>query len=96
MNRALYRKHGVAIPDLLTNAVDVPKERQNRAAQIQAGKALRAIGWTRIERGTDDVRRYFPAAKPSDGPLKLVPSSSNPPIKKGSSRGITDQKKVGK
>lgn len=93
MNRAIYRKHGVMITDLLTNAVDVPKERQNRAAQIQAGKALRAIGWTRVERGSDDVRRYFPAAATSNSPLKLVPSSSNPPIKKGIGRGITDQRK---
>lgn len=92
LNRALYRKGGVMITDLLTNAVDVPKERQNRAAQIQAGKALRAIGWTKIVRGTDDIRRYFPADSSTERPLKLVPTTSNPPIKKGSMRGITDQK----
>jgi putative DNA primase/helicase len=92
MNRALYRKHGVTITDLLTNAVDVPKERQNRSAQIQAGKALRAIGWTRVERGSDDVRRYFQA----EGSLKLVPSSSNPPIEKRGSRGITKKKEIRK
>lgn len=93
MNRALYRKHGVAITDLLTNAVDVPKERQNRAAQIQAGKALRAIGWSRVHRGTDDVRRYFPAETSSSGPLKLVHYTSDPPIRTNSRREITDQKK---
>lgn len=87
LNRALYRKGGVTITDLLTNSVDVPKERQNRAAQILAGKCLRAIGWTRIVRGTDDVRRYFPAESSTKGALKLVPSSSNPPIGKGSTRG---------
>jgi putative DNA primase/helicase len=96
MNRALYRKHGVTIPTLLTDAVDVTKDKQNRAAQIQAGKALRAIGWTKIVRGNDDVRRYFPA-EPS---LKLVEDTkrlpSNPPIKKGDRRGITDLKKTGK
>jgi len=96
MNRGLYRKHGVAITDLLTNAVDVPKERQNRTAQIQAGKALRAIGWTRIERGADDVRRYFRAATSSDGHLKLVPSSSNPPIEKGGTRGTTVKRGTGR
>jgi len=89
MNRALYRKNGVMITDLLTNAVDVPKERQNRAAQIQAGKALKAIGWSKIVRGSDDVRRYFPAEASSKGPLKLVSSSSNPPIEKQDRRGTT-------
>lgn len=96
MNRGLYRKSGVTITDLLTNAVDMLKDRQNRAAQIQAGKALRAIGWTKIIRGSDDVRRYFLADPPADRPLKVVPSSSNPPIKNGSTRGITDQKKLGR
>jgi len=92
MNKALYRKAGVTITDLLTNAVDVPKERQSRAAQIQAGKALRAIGWTNVARGSDDVRRYFPAENPKDRPLKLVPSSSNPPIEKGGPRGGSKKK----
>lgn len=92
MNRSLYRKHGVTIPTLLTDAVDVPKERQNRAAQIQAGKALRAIGWTKISRGTDDVRRYFPA----ESNLRLVTPSSNPPIKKEKRRGITEKGVIGR
>jgi len=91
LNRALYRKGGVTITELLTNAVDVPKERQNRAAQILAGKSLRAIGWTKVVRGSDDIRRYFPA----DGPLRVVPSSSNPPIDKGSSRGGSKKKGSG-
>lgn len=92
MNRALYRRSGITITDLLTNAVDMTKDKQNRAAQILAGKSLRAIGWTRVVRGTDDVRRYFPA----ETSLKLVSSSSNPPIEKGSRRGITDRKGTGK
>jgi len=95
LNRALYRKSGVTITDLLTNAVDVPKERQNRAAQILAGKSLRAIGWTKIVRGADDVRRYFPADSSAERPLKLVPSSSNPPIEKGDRRGITKKRRSG-
>ncbi len=93
MNRALYRKSGVTITDLLTNSVDVPKERQNRASQILAGKCLRAIGWTKIVRGGDDVRRYFPADPSPDRPLKLVPSSSNPPIEKGNSKGGSKKKR---
>lgn len=96
MNRGLYRKSGVMITDLLTNAVDVPKDRQDRTAQIKAGKALRAIGWTRVVRGSDDVRRYFPAESSAERPLKLVTSSSDPPIKKSSRRGITDQKGTGR
>ena len=79
------------ITDLLTDAVDVPKDRQDRTAQIKAGKALRAIGWTRVVRGSDDIRRYFPAESSVERPLKLVTSSSDPPIKKGSRRGITDR-----
>lgn len=89
MNRGLYRKNGVTIPTLLTEAVDVTKDKQNRAAQIQAGKALRAIGWTTIQRGSDGVRRYFPA----ESSLKLVSptekSTSNHPIKKRDLRGST-------
>lgn len=96
MNRTIYRKNGVMITDLLTNAVDLTKDKQNRAAQIQAGKALRAIGWTKIVRGADNVRRYFPADSLSDRLLKVVPCSSNPPIKKGGGRGGTDQKKTGR
>lgn len=83
MNRGIYRKGGVTIPDLLTNAVDMSKDRQDRAAQIKAGRALRAIGWSVVKRGADDVRRYFPAP----GPLRVVNSSSNPPIEKGDQRG---------
>jgi putative DNA primase/helicase len=92
MNRGLYRKHGVTIPTLLTEAVDVTKDKQNRATQIQAGKALKAIGWTRIERGSDDVRRYFPAESSASRALKVVPSSSIPPIGKGGLRGGSDRK----
>lgn len=89
LNRGLYRKSGVTITDLLTNAVDVTKDKQNRAAQTLAGKALRAIGWTKIIRGSDDVRRYFPAESSSERPLKLVSSSSNPPTKTRGRRGST-------
>lgn len=96
MNRGLYRKSGVAITDLLTNAVDVTKDKQNRAAQTLAGKALRAIGWTKIVRGNDDVRRYFPAESSSKGPLKLVTTPSNPPTKTRGLRGVTDQKGTGR
>ena len=94
MNKALYRKNGVMITDLLTNAVDVTKDKQNRAAQILAGKCLRAIGWTVVVRGSDDIRRYFPAASSANSPLKVVPSSSNPPIGKGLRRGISEEKKT--
>lgn len=91
-NRGIYRKSGVTITDLLTNAVDVTKDKQNRSAHTLAGKALRAIGWAKIVRGSDDVRRYFPTESPTDRPLKPVPSSSNPPTKTRGTRGITDQK----
>jgi putative DNA primase/helicase len=83
LNRAIHKRGGVTIPELLTNAVDMPKDRQDRAAQIKAGKALRAIGWTDVQRGTDDVRRYFPA-----GSLK---TTSNPPIKKGDQKGGSEE-----
>jgi len=92
MNRALYRKGGVTITDLLTNAVDVTKDKQNRAAQALAGKALRAIGWTRIVRGTDDVRRYFPA----EAPKEHSSTTSKPPTKNRGPSGGSDQKGTGK
>ncbi len=83
MNLPIYKKGGVTITDLLTNAVDMPKDRQDRSAQTKAGKALRAIGWTKIDRGRDGIRRYFP----EDGPLKLVSSVANHPTSKVGSRG---------
>jgi putative DNA primase/helicase len=94
LNKALFRKSGVTITELLTNAVNMTKDKQNRGAQIQAGKALKAIGWTDIVRGSDGIRRYFSAGTSTGGPLKLVVPTSNHPIEKGGSRGITDQGKT--
>jgi putative DNA primase/helicase len=96
LNKALFRKSGVTITELLTNAVNMTKDKQNRGAQIQAGKALKAIGWTDIVRGSDGIRRYFSAGTSTGGPLKLVVPTSNHPIEKGGRRGITDQEKTGK
>jgi putative DNA primase/helicase len=54
-------KRGVSIEELLTKAVDMRKDQQDRAAQTKAGKALRALGWTVVARGVDGTRRYLPA-----------------------------------
>lgn len=51
---------GVTTEELLTKAVNMRKDLQDRSAQTKAGKVLRAIGWTVVKRGTDDTRRYFP------------------------------------
>jgi putative DNA primase/helicase len=56
-------KKGVTTEELLTKAVGMRKDIQDRSAQTKAGKVLRAIGWTVVQRGTDDTRRYFPAEK---------------------------------
>ncbi len=85
MNRGIYKKGGITIPDLLTNAVDMPKDRQDRSAQVKAGRALRAIGWGETQRGTDGIRRYFP----DPGHLSLVNNTSNHPTKSRSTRGGT-------
>lgn len=50
---------GVTTEELLTKAVAMRKDMQDRAAQTKAGKALRAIGWTVVQRGADGTRRYF-------------------------------------
>lgn len=91
-NAAIYRKHGVTVPELLTEAVEMTKDRQDRSAQIKAGKALRAIGWSVVKRGADDVRRYFPASKAEGKHLSVVRSTSNPPIKNRDRRGSTREK----
>jgi len=52
---------GVTTEELLTKAVAMRKDLQDRAAQTKAGKVLRSIGWTVVKRGADDTRRYFPA-----------------------------------
>jgi putative DNA primase/helicase len=72
-------RRGVSIEELLTKAVDMKRDMQDRGAQTKAGKALRAIGWTAVARGADDVRRYLPAENKTD-PSKNTPNStSNPP-----------------
>jgi putative DNA primase/helicase len=70
-------KHGVTIEELLTKAVDMRKDQQGHGAQIQAGKALRAIDWTVVRRGTDDSRRYFPAEITDENAQKIKRSTSN-------------------
>ncbi len=54
---------GVTTERILTSAIGMPKDRQTRADQIRAGQALRAIGWGKVIRGGDSVRRYFPDDK---------------------------------
>lgn len=95
LNKGIYnKKTGVTIPTLLTEAVNMTKDRQDRAAQIKAGKALRAIGWTDIQRGTDDVRRYFPAGSLAAAAEKAKRLPSNPPIKNGGERGVNREKRT--
>lgn len=53
-------KKGVTTEELLTKAVGMRKDVQDRSAQTKAGKALRAIGWDVVQRGPDDIRRYLP------------------------------------
>jgi putative DNA primase/helicase len=53
-------KRGVATGELLTKVIQKPADRQERADQIRIGRVLRAIGWSKVRRGADDVRRYLP------------------------------------
>jgi predicted P-loop ATPase len=46
----LVGQHEVRATDVLTTALNVPVERQDKAAQMRVGKALRVLGWTRIVR----------------------------------------------
>lgn len=97
-------KRGVTIEELLTKAVDMPKDRQGRHAHTEAGKALRAIGWTIVQRTRPDlVRRHFPAeAVGSVGsvgsPKRPVssPSMTDPTDPTGSKRKVYREKSVGK
>ena len=54
-------KRGVSIEKMLTEAIAMPADRQGHGDHIRAARALRAIGWSVVRRGTDDMRRYFPA-----------------------------------
>lgn len=62
-NRRLYKKNGIRIEDLLNNAIEMPKDRQNHADRIRMGRVLHVIGWGDTVRGTDGVRRYKPNVK---------------------------------
>jgi len=61
MNGALYKKHGVRIEDLLSEAIEMPKDRQGHADRIRMGRVLHVIGWGRAVRSSDGARRYKPA-----------------------------------
>ncbi len=63
MNGNLYRKNGIRIEDLLTTAIEMPKDRQSHADRIRVGRALHILGWHPV-RGTGGPRRYKPADKP--------------------------------
>lgn len=54
---------GVTTEEILTRAIGMTEDRQGRAEQSRAGQVLRAIGWSTVKRGTDNVRRYFPKKK---------------------------------
>lgn len=79
-------RRGVTIEELLSKAIAMDPDRQNRGWQITAGKAIRAIGWGTIRRGSDDVRRYFPDEPESEVRLKAPDSSSIPPKRNRGSR----------
>lgn len=71
---------GVTTEELLTKAIGMRKDIQDRSAQTKAGKVLRAIGWTVVQRGADDSRRYLPAVPPKPD---LSPAYRGPrPLKK--------------
>jgi putative DNA primase/helicase len=53
-------KRGVTIEELLTKAIEMDRDKQGRGPHTEAGKSLRAIGWTVTRQGTDGTRRYFP------------------------------------
>ena len=64
MNGALYRKLGIRIEDLLTDAIEMPKDRQSHSDRIRMGRALHVLGWHPV-RSTDGARRYKPVASNS-------------------------------
>ena len=92
-------KRGVTTVELLTKASDMRKADQDRAAQTEAGKALRTIGWTVVRRGADDIRRYFPGEKAAketiDHEIADVSSTSNTSNVKSRSRDIGKRRKKG-
>lgn len=59
-NKKLYAKDGVRIEDLLDDAVQMPRDRQEHSHRIRMGRVLHVIGWGRVVRGSDGARRYLP------------------------------------
>lgn len=84
---------GVTTEELLTKAVAMRKDLQDRAAQTKAGKVLRSIGWTVVKRGADDTRRYFPA-ETAEKPAETEEAGAPKP--KRAKRPVKRTKKVTK
>lgn len=53
-------KNGVTTEEILTKALEMPKDRQGRGEQMRAAMALRAIGWDVVRQDQKGARRYFP------------------------------------
>jgi putative DNA primase/helicase len=51
---------GVTTTEMMSRALDMPKDRQGRGEQMRAAQALRAIGWDDIRQNHDGQRRYHP------------------------------------
>ncbi|MFL6113740.1 MAG: VapE domain-containing protein, partial [Catenulispora sp.] len=63
----LKGKTECTVNEVLSEAVQVPRERQNRVAQMNAARALKAAGWERFQHYEDGARswRYRPAGTPT-------------------------------
>lgn len=83
-------RRGVTTEEMLTKAAEVRKADQDRTSQIDAGKALRAIGWDGVRRGTDNIRRYFPGEAAAK---ETVDHQDPPPIPPNEKRGLGGREK---
>jgi predicted P-loop ATPase len=52
-------KNEVTLTQLLTEALQIPINKQNRSVQTQVGNIMKELGWERERRQNGTVRRYF-------------------------------------
>ena len=67
-------ERGVTTEELLTKAVDMALDKQDRTSQMKMAQALRSIGWTIVKRCADGTRRYFPANLDARSTIAKVPA----------------------
>ena len=73
----------IAIPGVLHDGLGLPRDKQNRGAEMRVAGILKGLGWMPYDfrEGSKKVRRWFPpgALLPGSRPERRVPSLPEPP-----------------